>query len=521
MSKKKSKVYKKTTVRDKRSFLRSLDIFTEKNSEAFLEDSEFESINEITFFSPLIKLRRLYWIIKKTELTLRDFDFQHKLFSTKEPISISFEDSPYKIGEFKYGSGGIYSKIVSDVRLSDYTFVINEISNLISINRKVNYKIALQNIIEEYTYKYSDDSKEWITYFFNGDDVEEKIKKIELSLSQYNEITSYNKPKAYKLPISSHEKASDRIERLYVESKSYASLAKKIYTQLHRRIKYHEIGFYKVPTSDKYKTDAIPVRFISSYDRMKARIDYLLKREWLLDKHILNALRERMASSYYEDENEADDIISTVSRVFGVDINESIEDDKYQDSIEILKRQYFKYQEIEPYEYELLDDETKSWTYEDAIEYILDLNQYINEFVGEDEEEKTQKQEPLTTIEQEWEDLYNKLLSGILSENLEKNEYYKMCSLAKELSEEYEFLKENKVFLDDGKINLKSKYVQSQKQELIKKIKNLSLDRKYELTTNLISDKKVEYLLLQEAVNNNPFIRALSDFNYKNLYFTG
>ncbi|QFR42884.1 hypothetical protein [Sulfurimonas xiamenensis] len=523
MRKKRNIVYKKTTVRDKRSFLRSLDLFTKNNNEAFIENTNLESLNEITFYSPLNKLKSLYWLDEPVQCSLKDFDFQYKLFSTVDPINISYEDSPYKLGEFKSGSGMIYSKIVSDTRLSDYTFVMNEINNLISISRKVNYNTALQDIIEEYTYKYSDDTNEWITYFFNGYDVEEKIKKIEAALAHYNEITEHNTPKAYKLPISSHESASDRIKRLYVNSKSYATLAKKIYTQLLRRVKYNEIGFYKVPTDDKYKKEVIPIQYISPLDRMQSRVNFILKRQWLLDRHILNALRDRlMTHNQINTENVEEDLISTISRIFGIDINESIEDDRYQDSIKILKQHYFKYEGLDSYDYEFLDDETKSWNYEDAVEYIAELNQYIKEFVGEDEttDESPQKKEPLTTIEKEWEDLYAKLLDGILSNTLEKNEYYKISSIAQELVQEYDFLIENKVFLETGKLNMKCKFVQSLKQELLKKIHAKDDDTKLELSTNFISEKKSEYLLLQDTIEHYPFIRALQDFDYKTLLYS-
>ena len=143
--------YARTTVKEKRNMVRSLNTFFCQYDSAFIEDAKMNASGQIVF---------------------------------DKPIKIFFEETNlYKLGIFKNGSGMIYNKDVTLNELSDYNILINAVDDLISINRKLQYKKSLLGIIDNYTIK-KGDSSEWITNFFHKQNKEKILSMITTEISQ-------------------------------------------------------------------------------------------------------------------------------------------------------------------------------------------------------------------------------------------------------------------------------------------------------------------------------------------------
>jgi len=111
--------YSRTSVRDKRSLVRSLNSFMKQYKFAFIEKVRLNEKKEIEF---------------------------GKL------MGLSFsQDSKKVLGEMEYESGMIYSADVALNDLSSYKLIFNAIDNMVSINTKSAYKEALKAILERYT----------------------------------------------------------------------------------------------------------------------------------------------------------------------------------------------------------------------------------------------------------------------------------------------------------------------------------------------------------------------------------
>ena len=112
--------YSRTTVRDKRSLVRSLNSFTKQYKYAFIEKVKLNSQCQIEF---------------------------------GKPMGLSFtQNSERKIGALDDGSGLIFSEDIANNDISSYNLILEAIDNLISINTKYEYKTALKAILDDYSH---------------------------------------------------------------------------------------------------------------------------------------------------------------------------------------------------------------------------------------------------------------------------------------------------------------------------------------------------------------------------------
>mgnify|MGYP005664103423 CR=1 FL=1 len=433
-------------------------------------------------------------------------------------MGLSFsQDTKRTVGSFDDGSGLIYSNDIADNDLSLYELILNSIDNLISINTKYEYKKALKSILEDYS--------------SNG---------ISTMLEDKNE-----------------DSVTGKIENSFGCSSVYA---KRIYNQLKNRIKYKYAGLYSINDELTNKVNILTPTFLTSFDILKSRIEYVLKRDWLLNDSTLNELKSRLSEfnvkeDYYEEYKK--DLTETISEYFQVNIYET-DDEIYFDAIEFLKHLYIEEcnrdlnHKNTLYKYEFTTEfaQNNFKNKADAVDYIyahniIDLRIEKPDNVQEifDEEEaaehfhqlhnapidpetyndtslKHEVRETASSINTQWNSFYSGLLDGIISVNQENNEYFKLHNLANALLNEHEVLMKNEVFLKSGAINEYSKYLQSLRQELLVEFKSIDNDEKHQKVSKIIGIKKREWKLLNDTINTYDHIfYAFQDLNYKTLEF--
>lgn len=478
--------YSKTTIRDKRSLIRSLNSFSKQYKYISIEHEKRDYKDLIVFGKLMV-------------------------------LSFS-QDTKRIIGKSMHGSRLIYSSDVSNNDLSSHETVLNSIDNLISINSKYEYKKALKSILEDY-------SSKGISSMLQ-DKYEDTVRK--------------------------------EIENRFKCSSIYA---KKIYNQLKSRIKFKDAGLYSVNDADTNKVHTLTPRLLTSYDILKSRLEYILRRDWLLDEPLLNELKSRLSKfnvkeDYYEEHKK--DLTDVISSHFKIDIYKT-DDDIYFDAIELLKSLYFKElneassHKYAPYQYELTTEYAQNNFKDksDAIEYIyahnvIDLgveevddiqelldkeealersNQIDNAPIDmetvQDTSLKEEFREASSSIGTQWNRFYDGLLDDIRAENQDDNEYFILHTLANELVNEHKELTDGGMFLENGSINEYSKYLQSFRQELLAEFKSSDNDEKHKKVSKIISIKKREWKLLNDTINTYGTIYAFEGFNYKTLEYIG
>jgi len=480
--------YSRTSVRDKRSLVRSLDSFTKQYRYAFIEKVKLNDKQEIEF---------------------------GKL------MGLSFsQESKKRIGAVGYGSNMIYSADVALNDLSTKETIANAIDNMISINQKYHYKEALKAILDEY-------SEQGVSTIFEQSNEENVIQQI-----------------------------SERFEC----SMQYA---KRIYQQLKNRVKYAYVGLYSVNEESTNRINVLLPHYITPYDELKSKINFILKREWLFGDAILNELRTRLAKikkdriDAYWQEHQEQDIQEKIEEHFGIDILDT-DDDTYYDAVEYLKATYLSemYENAPypdpnytPYEYEFITEYAiENFTNEsNAKSYILWFNSELEQVDNNtDEEEKKEREKQLynapidaetyydSTVQDiyresaaspamQWNNFYETLLDGVISDNESKNVYKRVCEFSREILSKYLKLEEEGMYLKNGAINESCKTLKDMFRSLEENegLNQLDTATKYGKIREAIAMKKRESRLLYKTVNQNGIVYALEDFNYVTLQFRG
>jgi len=478
--------YSRTSVRDKRSLVRSLDSFTKQYKYAFIEKVTLNDKQEIEF-------GRL--------------------------MGLSFsQESQKKIGEVGYGSNMIYSTDIALNDLSTKEPIANAIDNMISINTIYRYKKALKEILEEY-------SEQGISVIFD----------------ETNEVHVIQK-------ISDSFKCS-------------MQYAKRIYQQLKNRVKYAYVGLYSVNDEATNKINVLLPNYITSLYELKNKINFILKREWLFGDAILNELRTRLAEikkeeiNAYWQEHQEQDIVEKMEEYFGIDILDT-DDDIYYDAVEFLKFTYLNemYENAPypdpnytPYEYEFITEYAiKNFISESSAKsYVLwfnsELLQANNNLDNEEEQERYNQlynapidaetyydssvqdiyRESAASPAMQWNNFYETLLDGVISDNENRNIYKRVCEFSREILSMYLKLEEEGMYHENGVINESCEILKNMFRELDKDegLNQLDTATKYEKIREAIAMKKRESRLLYKTVNQNGIVYALEDFNYKTLQF--
>ncbi len=517
--------YKKTTVKTKRYVIRSLNTFSQQYKVA---------------------------CVKYVDLGDDEESIQIKI-DKSNPLTIHFDEKCDDCTELRKDnevSGVIWDYDVEKDNLSNYLLLFVEVDNLISINKKYKYKDSIRKIIRNMVINDIEEQAKWTTMFFEPKYRDTVILDIEEELTSHNEKKEHNKPKAYKNEVKN--------ELLHVKSKTYNTLATKIYTQLKNRVRFPNAGVYHKNDSINKQSNILMPIFITSYDKLKSRIDYLLREEWLLSESILSILRARLKIFEKQDDiylkvNELD-ILENISIFYSIELHD-INDDKYIDAIELLKYYYLeemntsnKYENpyYKPYKFELLSQITINWKEAEVLNYIKSfkyLNKNKNDFVEKtfNEEDALEQfnqlynhpidteafndtslkdtyRETASSINSQWNKYYDILVDGILSENINENRYYELYQTAKELLAEFHRLEEDNIFSSDAEY--KSKIIQKLRQDLGVQFKDLDTKNKQKRINTIVSIKKKEWKLLNKAITNNyGFFHALGDFDYKRLKF--
>jgi len=527
LSKKAEKRYKKTTVKTKRYVIRSLNTFSKQYKVACVKYVDLKDSNELI----QVKVDKL------------------------NPLIIYFDekcDSCSDLRQENEVSGVIWDCDVEKNNLSSYLLVIEEVDNLISINKKHTYKASIRKIIRKMVIHNFEEEEKWKTIFFEPRYIDSVILEIEEELKLHNEKKEHNHPREYKNLEKNH--------LLHVESKTYKTLATKIYTQLKNRVRFSNVGIYNKNDSINKQSNILTPIFITSYEKLKSRLDYLLGHEWLFSESILSVLKSKL--KVFEEQDDIAykikelDILDNISLFYNIALYDT-KDNEYIDAIELLKFYYLeeinashKYGNpyYRPYKFELLSKMTINWKETDAIEYIKSFNKLNNyddsyDFVENTfNEEQAQEQfnqlynypidaetfndnsidssyrETASSIDMQWDKYYDILVEGILSKDVNKNRYYQMCEIAKELLREFNRLEADNIFSTDTEY--KSKIMQKLKQDLAIKFKNLVGKKKQKKINTIISIKKKEWKLLNEVITSNyGLFQALEDFDYKRLKF--
>ncbi|MBU1216425.1 hypothetical protein KKB86_03425 [bacterium] len=436
-------------------------------------------------------------------------------------IGLSFtQNSERKIGALSDGSGLIFSEDIANNDISSYNLILEAIDNLISINTKYEYKTALKAILDDYS---------------------------------HNNVS-------YMLHENNEEAVIREISNKFDCSLPYA---KKVYNQLKNRVNYRYVGLYSVNDDITNKVNALTPIFLTSYDILKSRIEYLLRRQYMLYNDFIEELRMRLYPFTQSEDEEEEDLISSLANYFNVKIYDAYEDfgnedaeEAYSDAIELLKYEYFeelnensKYPNpnYKPYSYELQSEYAmKNFiNYKDALKYINSYNKSVLNIEAVDAvEEEFNRQEAIehnkqryehpieektfydtslkdevrvgaSSLATQWNSYFDTLLNGILSDNEEDNEYYILQRYAMELVADYGFLETSEVFLENGSINEYSKHLQELRQNLLIEFKDFDVESKNKKITQIIGIKKREWKLLYNTINN-PEYQFLDNLSYLN-----
>ena len=182
------------------------------------------------------------------------------------------------------------------------------------------------------------------------------------------------------LEDKNEDSVTGKIENSFGCSSVYA---KRIYNQLKNRIKYKYAGLYSINDELTNKVNILTPTFLTSFDILKSRIEYVLKRDWLLNDSTLNELKSRLSEfnvkeDYYEEYKK--DLTETISEYFQVNIYET-DDEIYFDAIEFLKHLYIEEcnrdlnHKNTLYKYEFTTEfaQNNFKNKADAVDYILSL----------------------------------------------------------------------------------------------------------------------------------------------------
>lgn len=464
--------YSRTTVRDKRSLVRSLNSFTKQYCSAFIEKARLDEEGKIIF---------------------------------GKPMGLSFsKDSDLDIGVLKNGSGLIYHCDTAENDLKTYQLAYSEVDNLISINKKFEYKNSLKSIIDSY-------SLDEITNFFQ--EISEDVV----------------------------------VNKIAQEFQCSAKYARRIYSQLKTRIKYRYVGIYSINDEITNKINTLRPTFISGLKILESKIEYINKRKRLFESEILNKLQsmindmKKVTTPVIYRKNK---VLERIMTHYNIEINTDIEDVVYLDSIEILKYFYYEYEnyftkyqgpdpDYQPYEYDLISDTVKV-NEEEALRYIDSFNdkQYekedkntqvhpLDEETYNDTSFKDEVREAALPIDAQWNNFYHALVMGIISDKIDNNEFYVVQKYAKELSKYYTKLIKFELYTASGNINEYSPYLIQYRQEIRNTLKKESKDNNKieKVVSEILSTKRLEWKLLYNTMKKDFFIYDVLNFDYNELEF--
>jgi len=493
--------YSRTSVRDKKNLVRSLNSFTKQYKFTFIEKVRLNKDRQIEFGK------------------LMGLSFSQ---TNEKPLGVDGE------------SGLIYSSEIANNDLSDYGLILEAIDNLISINTKFAYKEALKSILE----KYSDDEISFMLAQTNETKVISEIKrKFECSSVYAKRI--YNQLK-------------NRIQYRYVGLYSENNLI----TQNINTLAPQFLTSYDISKSN--------IAFILKRERLFSETILNELRNKLGLNENISYTTDNSSQPYYEDlyDNLLMSVANHFNVEFCYYDMEELEyefedgEDMYLDAIDILIYTFLE-EENDNSRYPNPDYVPYTYTFrtEYAQEHFLDIEHtcsYLKYYYEEmwagdqvDEREKVEnKQEEWyarsllhpseeetyndTSLKDEvrasagslyiqWNDFYEELLCGIQSERKEDNVYYTLHIYANELVSQFSILEEHNIFLENGSIDEYCSYLQDLRKELLNELKDVEYKVKEETVSKMLTMKRKEWRLLYKNVYENKNMYMLACFDYEKL----
>ncbi len=107
----------------------------------------------------------------------------------------------------------------------------------------------------------------------------------------------------------------------------------------------------------------------------------------------------------------------------------------------------------------------------------------------------------------------------MVSGNIEENFYYQVHKTANYLLNEYLMLKEAEVYSVNGNINEYSSYLSKFRTKLLKEFKDMEVSKKQLKVSKILAIEKKRWKLLSTIIQEQTFIYAVSNFDYKRLEF--
>lgn len=432
----------------------------------------------------------------------------------------------------------IYKKESSNIELSDYEIVINEVDSL-ALNVKAKYITFIKNFIDTHTILKTPSNNNKITDFFFND----KLKQLFILSMQ----------------------ANTNLSKEYIN---------RVYNQLHSRIifrYFHEL--YSNPTAVIIQGNKIKPILLDELQELRIIESFINRFKWIFDEPILNELQRRK-EQYRIEELEREKYIASikdidkVNRFFHFNMVLDTDDSLYNDSIQILFQGadalfenlgYYNSIEVN-WSYQVSDEAEQWYEMEEnnlinindvATNYIKEYNQkYFNEFpiiyeainsdkdlqygdeyyediidyeTYQDNSNKDETRESALSFDQQWENTFKYLYRNIISDNIDENIYLQFIQFAEQVNSEYYelLINDSFFFTKTGKI-ARNKYYRLIDDDYYEKIKKHSKGA----TTQQIQKIKFKLMKLKRArweliykLANISLIQNIKDFDIESLQF--
>jgi len=464
--------YSRTTVRDKRSLIRSLNSFTKQYKYASIEKVHLNKEQQIEF-------GRL--------------------------MGLSFSQESYKTLGIDSESGLIYSEEIANNDLTNSNLIFEEIDNLISINTKYKYKEVLKNILTQYS------DKNISTMFdeINEKDVIEAIQNnficsIIYAKKVYNQLKNRIRYKYVGL-YSVNNAVTKKINTLTPKFLTSLDILKSEIEYLTKR----EYLFY----DDVLQTLRIRMNINNEWDRCFS------------EKNITEKIEKYFEISIYE-EGFDDDIYFEAVEFLKYRYYQYIsENSKYPLEHPYPLKLTSKYaiknfkDQKNVIDYIICFNE-KNDLYKKDTKYDYIESEYehpVDETDYDDTSLSYAARTSASTQTTQWSKFYDTLVTGILSKT--NNEYYKLYTIANMLLDLHNELSNENVYLDDGSINEYSSFLQERRQKIGKECEGLKSEDKQNIIKKFIALEKSEWKLIDETLKHYSFIPRLQFFDYEKLEF--
>lgn len=469
-----NRVLTRSSVKGNRNLIRSLNSAIENHDYISFDDAmflngEFYISKEEKFHLNFLNMEKLkkekcLILLKKTITSLtNELNSPNDSVRTEAKKSSNELDKYLKLILVKDQTVICYKPmIIND--LKSYSLIEEEIDNIYIYNRASSKKEDLKSLIKEFVFNPINKKEEQSCYFFNANQMDIAIRKIQHTL--YNDKEDKNQ--AY-------------------------SLAKKIYTQIRNRIQFKNLNFYNYNTGIKNQSNKLTPEFITPLHILKYKIKYIKQMKWIFNEFFLNKIRHYLPHIIESEDGEIVDI-NEYKRFLNEEQHDKLGSLSYYDYND-SDSSYENDEYLAPYDYETYSDDS----FRDEI------------------------REGANSFKKQWGDKYL-YFSKIIQNQDNENPYYKVKNYSLEIFTYYNELLAFNVLTETGNINHYSSYISQNKKE----IKDMLLENtdganskeeKKELNkevSRILKIKKEEWKFLYYVFSDIEFfntIKSYSTFN--------